>query len=431
MPMSWSISIHTKIRAWHCHYPFLSGTVGYAVFLGQDRSYLNEEAKPEGLLRVVCVGDSMTYGQGCLPTETLPFQLESVLNAALWNQQVEVINGGVCGYSIHDAWGRYVAKFARFRPDLVVLTVCDNDAELYNQPDATDELVKQQTYTQFSEACYDPQGEHFPYFRLLLKDIANVMINEGPPVLVAFYDIHGHSHRERLMPRVRDACNEAGVPFADLSQDFLGNEDATRNKLLRVSNADGHPSALAHGIAARRMARVILERTLLPQPQVLPISEYDLFQQCIARADQMIQSNANAGKALFLLKRTLIAKRDSRGRLQMAEAELMSEMEYRKVLTSLDLTWRRFIALTIWESYLQGFRDDINQFGFGLSLFDMALARFSKSLYVLEKRLTDPTLPLSLSFRCRETSSDCQRGRRSKLLSQTRITTSSTPPVRS
>lgn len=367
-------------------------------FLGQDRSYLNEGAKPEGLLRVVCVGDSMTYGQGCLATETLPFQLESILNAVLWNQQVEVVNGGVCGYSIHDAWNRYLDKFLRFRPDLVVLTVCDNDAELYNHREAMSEQVRRMTYLEFSEACYDPNGEHFSYFRLLLEDVAEHVRCGGPSVLISFYDIHGGQHRERIMPRVRDACRDAGVPFADLSQDFLDTGAATHNKLLKVSAADAHPSVIAHGIAARRLARVILEYNLLPQSSESTAPEPDVVRECFTRAEQMVQIGANAGKAFFFLKRSLAAKRDSRARLQLTDDDLLDDVSYQKALASLDRTWRRFIALSVWESYYGGFRVDINQFNFGLSLCDMALARLAKTLFVLKKRIADLSLPMVDEF---------------------------------
>lgn len=367
-------------------------------FLGQDRSYLNEKAKPEGMLRVVCVGDSMTFGQGCLPTQTMPFQLENILNTALWERQMEVINGGVCGYSIHDAWNRYLDKFADYKANLVILTVCDNDAELYNHRESKDKNVLKKTYIEFSEDCYNPAGEHFPYFRLILKDIANYVYEEKVPVLIAFYDIHGGQHREKIMPRIRDACFDAKLPFADLSEDFLETAAATNNKLLKVSSVDAHPSALAHGIAARRLARFIIKENLLFNQDSNSISETTIFQNCMKTADQQTFLSSNLGKILFHLKRTMNAKRDSRSRIKLADSELVNDMDYKKMLTSLNQTWRQFIDLTIWESYFYGFRDDIKQFGFGLSLFDMDVSRLAKSMYVLEKRLQDNSLPIVIEF---------------------------------
>lgn len=367
-------------------------------FLGQDRSYLSDAPKPEGLLRILCVGDSMTFGQGCLPTETFPFQLETTLNAALWERQVEVINGGVCGYSIHDAWSRYLDKFARFQPDLVVVTVCDNDAELYNHREAIEEHVRRQTYLEFSESCYDPAGEHFPYFRLLLDDMARHTAEGGPPVAVAFYDIHGGNHRALLMPRVRDACCAAGVAFIDLSQDFLGDASATNNRHLKVSDADHHPSPLAHGIAARRLGRSLIAAHLTPHPDGRLTPEEDLTKQCIARAEHSIRSGADPGQTLFFLKRTLAAKRDSRLRLQLPAQALLSEAQYQSLLAALDCTWRRFVNLTVWESYLEAMRTGREQFDFGLRLFDLSRQRLLKCLFVLEKRLANSSLPVVGQF---------------------------------
>jgi lysophospholipase L1-like esterase len=367
-------------------------------FLGQDRSYLSEEIKIEGILRILCVGDSMTYGQGCLITETFPFQLEKILNSVFWNEQVEVINAGICGYSIYDAWNRYLDKFLRFKPDLVIVTICDNDAELYNHRETTNEREVQMNYIEFSETCYDPKGEHFPYFRLLLKDIAQHVHSQGTPVLIAFYDIHGGLHREQIMPLITEACQNSGLPFADLSEDFLDTAAATHNKLLKVSESDAHPSAIAHEIAARRLARFILKHNVLPRSSKVLTSEPEMIQNCLTRVEQMVKFGVDPGKAFFFFKRSLSAKRDSRLRLQLPDENLLNDAGYQQVLTSLNTTWRYFIALSVWQSYYLNFRVDIEQFNFGLRLCDMALSRLAKTLFVLEKLLADLSLPIVYTF---------------------------------
>jgi len=76
--------------------------------------------------RILCLGDSLTFGAGVAEEETYPRQLESRLNANA-PLRVEVINTGVPGY---DTW-QEVAFFRRqgleFHPNLVVLGFYGND----------------------------------------------------------------------------------------------------------------------------------------------------------------------------------------------------------------------------------------------------------------------------------------------------------------
>jgi len=112
----------------------------------QSRTFLHDVAKPDGTFRVMCLGDSMTFGQGCPPLQTLPAQLETMLNADTWDQSVEVVNGGVSGFSIHDAWHHYVKQLKLFNPDLIVIIICYNDAELYPIYESQIESQRDMTY---------------------------------------------------------------------------------------------------------------------------------------------------------------------------------------------------------------------------------------------------------------------------------------------
>lgn len=76
---------------------------------------------PAGQRRILCLGDSTTFGAGIAAEETYPKQLEQLLNAESGDQNWLVINGGGQGASISD-----LAKFMRekglaFRPERVTL----------------------------------------------------------------------------------------------------------------------------------------------------------------------------------------------------------------------------------------------------------------------------------------------------------------------
>ncbi len=89
----------------------------------RDREY--ELAKPEGVQRIVALGDSITFGLGLDFDEVWPKVLEVKLGES--GRKVEVLNLGVSGYDT----GQEVA-FLEYRgldldPDIVVLAYCVND----------------------------------------------------------------------------------------------------------------------------------------------------------------------------------------------------------------------------------------------------------------------------------------------------------------
>ena len=88
-------------------------------------------AKPQGVTRVLCVGDSFTACDQVPYAESWPAALERELSARLASagiqRTVEVVNAGFPGFSTANeaAW---IAKFgARFEPDLVLVATTPND----------------------------------------------------------------------------------------------------------------------------------------------------------------------------------------------------------------------------------------------------------------------------------------------------------------
>lgn len=84
--------------------------------------------KAPGTRRVICLGDSFTFGEGVFEEHTYPQQLERLLTAAMPLSSVEVINAGVQGYGTREEAAIFQAYQAKFRPDLVILGYFLNDA---------------------------------------------------------------------------------------------------------------------------------------------------------------------------------------------------------------------------------------------------------------------------------------------------------------
>ena len=91
----------------------------------RDREELTQP-KPPGQRRVICVGDSFTFGWGIPEEQNWVRLLEDRLREG--GRDVRTVNCGAAGTVCVD---EYVAglqqRFARFEPDAVVLTICLND----------------------------------------------------------------------------------------------------------------------------------------------------------------------------------------------------------------------------------------------------------------------------------------------------------------
>jgi len=82
--------------------------------------------KAPGEVRILCLGDSTTYGQGVADEDTLPGLCEREL-AGTGN--VHVVNGGVRGYGTREELGMLRELGRRIAPDVVVLLWYPNDLE--------------------------------------------------------------------------------------------------------------------------------------------------------------------------------------------------------------------------------------------------------------------------------------------------------------
>jgi len=89
----------------------------------RDRDF--EQPKPEGVFRVLVLGDSVVYGVRVAPERAFPKVLERRLRAL--RPDIEIVNAGVTGYTPWNALHYYLEEGRAFGADLVVFTLCLND----------------------------------------------------------------------------------------------------------------------------------------------------------------------------------------------------------------------------------------------------------------------------------------------------------------
>lgn len=87
-----------------------------------------EVTAPEGVRRVIAIGDSITFGYGLPVDASYPSLLEERLRRA--GEAVDVLNLGVAGYDTAQEVAQLEYRGLQFQPDLVVLGYSLNDAGL-------------------------------------------------------------------------------------------------------------------------------------------------------------------------------------------------------------------------------------------------------------------------------------------------------------
>lgn len=86
--------------------------------------------KPAGVFRIVTLGASTTYGFGVQPSESYPAQLEKILRETYGLANVEVINGGVMGYTSWEILSNLAFRALEVQPDLIIFYEATNDVEV-------------------------------------------------------------------------------------------------------------------------------------------------------------------------------------------------------------------------------------------------------------------------------------------------------------
>ncbi len=83
--------------------------------------------KPSGVYRIICLGDSVTFGWSLEDSETYPAQLQNLLRQKHPGCKMEVINLGTSGYSSFQGRQLFFRFAKNLRPDLVIVGFGQND----------------------------------------------------------------------------------------------------------------------------------------------------------------------------------------------------------------------------------------------------------------------------------------------------------------
>ncbi len=247
--------------------------------------------KPAGVRRVVCLGDSFTWGVRVLFDDAWPRRLERLLSldrGEVW----EAVNLGEPGFNSVQEAARLAAQGFAYQPDVVVVAYVLNDSEDENAAEARraqawvdarssppsrvwalldHSALVRTVRTRISATLENRQriddfrsmyADDYPGWvagRRALHEMGGLCRERGVPLVVAIFPLLGNPLDERypfegIHARVAQAAGEAGAKVVDLLPYYRGLDW----RLLVVDGADDeHPNEVAYRIASQVIAKAV------------------------------------------------------------------------------------------------------------------------------------------------------------------------------
>lgn len=116
--------------------PLNSSMAGFYRYFFSNSQRLRDDdvsmTKPENTFRILCLGDSCTFGVKIPYTQSYPEHLEKLLQQQLPDKHIEVINAGIPGYSSYQGRVYYQQFGLSYCPDMVIVCFGLNDRVLWN-----------------------------------------------------------------------------------------------------------------------------------------------------------------------------------------------------------------------------------------------------------------------------------------------------------
>jgi lysophospholipase L1-like esterase len=92
--------------------------------------------KPKDKLRIICAGDSSTFGYFLNYCDTYPYLLETMLDTFTKERNAEVINAGTWCYSSYQGSILVEKNLIKLDPDFLIYSYGFNDSQMMNFPDS-------------------------------------------------------------------------------------------------------------------------------------------------------------------------------------------------------------------------------------------------------------------------------------------------------
>lgn len=202
--------------------------------------------KPAGTLRVLCAGDSGTFGWGVRDDETYPFFLQKALNEGA-GARVQAVNAGIPGYSSHQVLGLLRRLLPELKPDVVIFSCGRNDHNETSWLTDAQRKALPRTFVELQNVLLRTRVYQWVYMRTTLymyfEHRGRFLGSERQTMRVPVEDFRSNLRaaaeeceragaRLVLLPRaqypayiaaMRDVARERGLTFVDLAKPARSN----------------------------------------------------------------------------------------------------------------------------------------------------------------------------------------------------------------
>ncbi|MFA5089401.1 MAG: hypothetical protein WC510_00035 [Candidatus Omnitrophota bacterium] len=252
--------------------------------------------KPKGTFRVIMLGDSETFSIMLDENQTLPRQLESLLNSRSERLRYEVLNFGVEGYGTLQELEQLKTKGMKYDPDLIILNYVLNDPEpgeyYFNKSFFMRHscLVRYLSYRikktmikkerkklkikdEIDNYYYYHQMKYFLHVQDAISDMARISKRQSRKLAVVIFpvssimvkDFRDNYPYKALHTLVKNIGKENNnIVFIDLIDEFNRLGLTPQNVAINYIYDESHKNAMALGVCAEYIYSILKTENLIP-----------------------------------------------------------------------------------------------------------------------------------------------------------------------
>ncbi len=240
--------------------------VFHATFTTNDVGFraVPTSPKPDGVKRIVVVGDSWTFGQGVEADETFTSQLEKLLTrkGGKW----QVYNLGMPGWNTANQLAALRTLFSRVKPDVVVFCPTSNDIDDSYEVWNGRLLPRGFASTAGFRRSYGYESRWIQVFRDLQREVDSLK-GRGIPSLIYFLaEWHG------LAPYYARLAS-LHVPYTVVPTEYLRRQYRLSSEL----DPGQHATPEGHRLIAAYLHNALLEQRIVTSVDALSIGNRVVF----------------------------------------------------------------------------------------------------------------------------------------------------------